>query len=173
MSEAYLGEIRLFAGNYAPPGWQLCNGSLLDISEYDALYALLGTTYGGDGVQKFALPDLRGRLPIGQGQAPGTSQHTLGTQIGTESVTLTSGQMPQHSHALSASGQATANTPAGMLPATVSGFNLYAPEPAATPVALAPASVTVVGDGQPHNNLMPSLVLSYIICLAGIFPSQG
>ncbi|WFF80432.1 phage tail protein [Delftia tsuruhatensis] len=170
MSEAYIGEIRLFAGNYAPQGWALCNGSPLSINGNEVLYTLLGTIYGGDGQNTFNLPDLRGRLPIGQGQGP-SSNRILGQILGTENVTLNVEQLPPHRHGFSAAGAASTDKPQGQVPAAVTGFNLYAPTPASTPSTLAPTTVTYVGDGLPHNNVMPSLVLTYIICLSGSYPS--
>ncbi|WP_202760110.1 phage tail protein, partial [Delftia acidovorans] len=134
MSEAFIGEIRLFAGNYAPEGWAPCDGRLLSINDNSALFTLLGTTYGGNGVTQFALPDLRGRLPIGQGQTLGGTNRILGQQIGTENVTLNVNQIPQHSHAFSAAAAASTGKPSGQVPAAVTGFNLYAPAPA-TPTA--------------------------------------
>lgn len=171
MSEAFIGEIRLFAGNYAPVNWALCDGSLVSISDNSTLFALLGTTYGGDGVTQFALPDLRGRLPIGQGQTTGGSNRVMGQPIGVENVTLTLGQIPEHTHPFSVAGAASTGKPQGQVPAAVTGFNLYAPAPATSAANLAPSTVQVVGGGQSHNNVMPSLVLTYIICLFGIFPS--
>ncbi|MDR3019113.1 MAG: tail fiber protein [Delftia acidovorans] len=171
MSEAYIGEIRLFAGNYAPENWALCNGRLLNIAEYSALFVVLGTTYGGDGVVQFALPDLQGRLAVGQGQAPGGTNRVMGQQIGAEDVTLNISQLPGHTHQFSVAGAASTGKPQQQVPAAVTGFNLYAPSSAATAATLGPSSVQIVGGGQPHNNVMPSLVLSHIICLIGNFPS--
>ncbi|CAB5690435.1 Phage Tail Collar Domain [Delftia tsuruhatensis] len=173
MSEAYMGEIRLFAGNYAPQNWALCDGRLIAISENDALFVLLGTTYGGDGVTTFALPDLRGRLPIGQGQGTGRTNRILGQKMGSESVTLTVGQLPQHTHPFAVAGAASTGKPQGQVPAALTGFNLYAPAPPSQATTMAGTTVESVGSGQAHNNVMPSLVLSYIICLYGTFPSMS
>ncbi|MCE1191425.1 MAG: tail fiber protein [Acidovorax sp.] len=172
MSEAFIGEIRLFAGNFAPQHWSFCDGSLLPIAEYDAAYALLGTTYGGDGVTTFAVPDLRGRLPIGVGQGPGLSLRVLGEQVGVEQVTLLANNAPAHTHALAAGAAASNVNPAGLAPAAVTGFNLYAASTTA-PQALAGSTVDVAGGGMPHNNVMPSMPLSFIVCLNGIFPSRN
>nr|WP_216295682.1 tail fiber protein [Delftia acidovorans]MCA1071695.1 hypothetical protein [Delftia acidovorans] len=173
MSEAFIGEIRLFAGNYAPQGWELCNGSSLPISGNEALYTLLGTTYGGDGQTHFNLPDLRGRLPIGQGQGTDTTSRILGQRMGAENVTLQASQIPMHTHAFAVAGAASTSKPQGQVPAAVTGFNLYAPAPASQATTMAATTVQSVGGGQPHNNVMPSMVLSHIICLYGIFPSMS
>lgn len=170
MSEAFIGEIRLFAGNYAPQNWSLCDGSPMQISEYSALFALLGTTYGGNGVTTFALPDLRGRLAMGVGQGTGLSQRVLGQAVGSENVTLVPNNAPAHTHVFAAGGAASSANPQGLVPAAVTGYALYAPS-ATVPQTLSSATVEVAGGGQPHNNVMPSLPLSYIICLNGIFPS--
>lgn len=182
MSEPYLGEIRVVGFNFPPEGWATCNGQLLAISENDALFYLLGTTYGGDGVTTFALPSLNSRVAVGaQGGAtgPGLSNYPLGQQGGVESVTLLSAQIPPHTHAYTAAlGGSTAGTlnddPAGRRPGTPatatyagaaeSGKNLAAN---ALTIAVAPA-----GGNQPHTNLQPVLALNYIIATAGIFPSQ-
>src|SRR3954453_6845221 len=125
MAQPYIGEIRLFGGNFAPAGWAFCDGSTLPISEYDTLFNLIGTTYGGDGQETFALPDLRGRVPVHQGTASGPT-FQLGESGGTESVTLTAQQIPAHSHSLLASGsQGTDNSPAGRLPAVTQNVRLY------------------------------------------------
>ena len=173
MSEAYLGEIRMFGGSYAPQNWAPCDGRLLSIADYDALYYLLGTAYGGDGVSTFGLPDLRGRLPIGMGQGPGLTRRVLGQSLGEESVTLTLAQAPAHTHAFAAGGAPSSASPQNLVPATSTGLNLYAS--AAAPSAwLAPGTVeTVGGAAQPHDNVMPSLAVGFIIALAGIYPSQS
>lgn len=172
MSDAYLGEIRMFAGDYAPQGWHLCDGSLLPINdEYESLYHLIGVAYGGDGVNTFALPDLRGRLPIGMGRGAGLSNYPRGQQTGTETVTLTVAQTPAHTHKLAAGGPASAGSPLGLVPGTVSGFNLYASTPS-TSAALALGSVTPSSGGAlAHNNVMPSLGISFIICTSGAYPA--
>ena len=169
MSDPYLGEIRLFAGNFAPVNWALCQGQLLSIAENDALYNLIGTTYGGDGQSIFALPDLRGRVPVHQGQGPGLSQRTMGALVGTESVTLTTGQLPAHTHPLHATtAAATITTPAGALLATTTADS-YGPGPATTPMAA--GAVGPAGGAQPHDNMAPTLTVNYIISLVGIYPS--
>ena len=171
MSQPYVGEIRMFGGNFAPQGWMFCDGSMLAISQNDVLFALIGTTYGGDGQQTFALPDLRGRAPLHQGTGPGTSTRFIGELGGTETVTLTTTQMPQHTHALKASsglstGAAGAN---GVLAAT--SVNMYGSGPPTTPMAA--QAISAQGGAQPHENMAPYLAVSYIISLFGIFPSQN
>jgi microcystin-dependent protein len=172
MSEAFVGEIRMFAGNFAPQNWAPCDGRLLPIAENEVLYTLLGTTYGGDGQTTFGLPDLRGRLPIGMGQGPGLSPRVQGQQMGVESVTLNVAQTPAHTHAFAAGGASSSASPQGLVPAAATGFSFYAAAPTAS-TWLAPGTVQTVGGGQPHDNVMPSLAVSFIIALAGIFPSQS
>ena len=167
MSEPFIGEIILFAGNFAPRGWALCNGQILAISQNTALFSILGTTYGGNGQTTFALPDLRGRVPVHPGQGPGLSPYDLGQAGGTETVTLNVAEMPQHTHPQPATnGEQTTNRPNGALPArggvyaqTSDGSTLTPPSP--------------VGGSQPHNNIQPYLGLNYIIALEGIFPSRN
>lgn len=174
--DAYIGDIRLFAGSYAPVGWILCNGTLLSISEYDAVFAVIGTTYGGDGVTTFAVPDLRGRLPVGQGNGPGLTPRVLGQAFGSESVTLLSSQIPSHSHALMASSAtATASSPAANVFAQNGTDNIYTPLPATgpQPQTFNAASVQNSGGTQAHDNIMPTTAINYIMCLAGIFPSRN
>lgn len=173
MSNPFLGEIRMFAGNFAPRSFSFCNGQLLAISQNDALYALLGTTYGGDGQVTFGLPDLRSRIPIGLGQGPGLSNRTIGQQIGTETVTLIPSNMPAHSHQVAcASGSGTSTSPQSTFWAanTNAGLPQYS---ASSSAVMNPASVTIAGGNQPHDNLMPILALNYIIALEGVFPSRN
>lgn len=176
MSECYIGEIRMFGFGRTPEGWQACDGSLLPISQYEALYTLVGTTYGGDGQTTFGVPDLRGRLPVHQGTGPGLSNYVIGQQGGAENATLQVLQMPAHTHTLSVtSGAATAVTPANtLLPGAVSGDTFYASEvPGATELPMSPQSTTNAGGGQPHDNCMPTLTVQYCIAWTGIFPQQG
>lgn len=170
--DPYIGEIRMFAGNFAPTAWAFCDGSILQISQYDTLFALIGTTYGGDGVNTFALPDLRGRLPIHQGTGPGLSFRSLAEAGGVETVTLLPGEMPAHTHALVAStSTATQTTPAGNVLAQPASGQLYLAD---TPtVSLNPASVGSAGGNQPHDNLGPFLCINFIIALYGIFPPRN
>ena len=166
----------MFGFNFAPQNWQACDGSLLSISEYDALFALIGTTYGGDGQVTFAVPDLRGRLPIHQGTGPGLSNYVIGQVSGTETVTLNTQQMPAHTHGMIATTAAsTALTPGtNLLPGTVSGDVFYATDlTGATPAPMATQSTTVSGGSQPHDNTMPTLTVQYCIAWAGIYPSQS
>jgi microcystin-dependent protein len=174
MSDPFIGEIRLFGFPRVPDGWLGCNGQSLPISQYDVLYAVIGTTYGGDGVSSFNLPDLQGRTPIGQGQGPSLPFYALGEIGGEEAHALIDGEMPSHSHALTSStvtGTVAAPGTAVHL-ATASGGNLYAP-PANTPSydLMAPC-VTTAGNGVPHDNMMPTLVCNYCIAFQGVFPSS-
>jgi microcystin-dependent protein len=168
MSQPYVGEIRMFAGNFAPAGWMFCEGQLLPISEYETLFNLIGTTYGGDGQSTFALPDLRGRLPIHQGNG-----FTLAETGGVETVTLTVSQIPVHSHPYLATVNAGgANVgPAGNVLAAISvaGSELYAPAPGTIPMAA--NAIGSTGGSQPHDNFQPYLCIDFIISLFGVFPS--
>jgi len=171
MSNPYIGEIRLFAGTFAPNGWALCQGQLLSIAQNDALFNLIGTTYGGDGQSTFALPDLRGRVPTHQGTGPGLSPRVIGGLGGSESVTLTPAQLPSHNHTLTATTAAASSAagPSGSVLAT-SSVALYG---SGAQVPMANAAITASGGGQPHENMAPYLGLNYIISLFGIFPSQA
>lgn len=175
MSEPYVGEIRLLPYlRGAPIDWQLCDGSLLQISQFDLLYALIGTTYGGDGVQTFAVPDLRGRVPIHQGQGTALSPYQLGQTGGTEQVTLTIQTMASHFHVLVAgTGPGSQASPANAITATVAGEPLYADVTAgATPYALPASTCGFAGGNQGHENCAPTLALNYCIALNGIYPQQ-
>jgi microcystin-dependent protein len=168
MAQPYVGEIRMFAGNFAPAGWMFCEGQLLPISEYETVFNLIGTMYGGDGESTFALPDLRGRLPLHQGN--GHSQSETG---GVENVTLTISQIPSHSHPLLSS--QTAATTADPTSALLAIAPLVTTFPYGTDgplTTLSPTSVSSVGGNQPHNNFQPYLCIDFIISLFGIFPSQ-
>ena len=170
MAQPYVGEIRMFGGNFAPAGWELCNGQLLPISENETLFQLIGTTYGGDGESVFAVPDLQGRIPIHQGQGPGLSNRTVGEMAGVESVTLTTQQMPVHNHALIASlNLGVEKNPGNQMLAAgtnVQFFRAIAPSANMAPTVIGPA-----GGSQPHENVMPYLCINFIISLFGIFPS--
>ena len=169
MAQPYVGEIRMFAGNFAPAGWQLCNGQLLPISENETLFQLIGTTYGGDGQNTFALPDLRSRVPLHMGTSLGTT-FVLGEEAGVESVTLTQQQIPSHSHGFMASADpANSPNPAQHVLAEPASTTPYYAGPPAVP--LAPQSILNTGGSQPHDNLQPFLCINYIISLFGIFPS--
>ena len=166
MSQPYYGEIRMFAGNFAPAGWMFCEGQLLPISEFDTLFNLIGTTYGGDGENTFALPDLRGRVPIHQGNA-----FVIGEQGGVEEVTLTTNQIPVHSHALLASGDlGNQLTTTGNLLSNSQGAIPYIED--VTTLNMSSSAITPVGGSQPHTNFQPYLCVNFIISLFGIFPSQ-
>ncbi len=169
MSNQYVGEIRLFGGSYAPMSWHLCDGSLLPIAQYDSLFALIGTTYGGDGVSTFALPDLRGRAPLHQGNGPGLTSRRIGESFGTETVTLSATQMPQHNHIWSAS----MNTPNQAVPSGGLFANTTLNYTTATPDTTAAAAMLgSVGGSQSHSNMMPTGCANYIIALEGIYPTR-
>lgn len=176
MSTPYIGEVRLFPYNFAPVGWLECDGRLLSIAEYEVLYNLLGTTYGGNGQDTFGLPNLCGRVPVHQGQGTGLSNYALGQSGGSETVTLTNAQLPAHTHSFNAVTSAAGSpTPASNLQlGSVSGETLYTSS--ITGIAggnLAPAAVGPSGGSQPHDNTMPSLVARYCIAWAGVYPSQS
>ena len=173
MSTPFLGEIRMFGGTFAPRSWAFCNGQLLAIAQNDALWSLLGTTYGGDGQETFALPDLQGRVPVHRGQGPGLSSYDLGQMGGTESVTLVTQQLPAHTHAFSASTAAGSPTsePGGSVTAS-SSAPLYA-EPVGALTSMSAQAITPSGGTQPHDNVAPFLCVTFIICLEGIFPSRN
>jgi microcystin-dependent protein len=165
MAQPYVGEIRMFGGNFAPAGWMFCEGQLLPISENETLFQLIGTTYGGDGQSTFALPDLRGRIPIHQGNG-----FILAETGGTEEVTLTTQQMPIHNHAFLASkGPGNVNGPAGNVTAESAAVKIYFAD--VPSVAMNAAAVGPVGGSQPHTNFQPYLCVDFIISLFGIFPS--
>lgn len=179
--EPFIGEIRAVGFNFAPRGWSFCQGQLMSISQNSALFAILGTTYGGDGRTTFALPDLRGRIVVDAGQGPGLSRYTLGQASGTENVTLLTTQMPAHIHNLNSDIAVGANStsgsttsPAGNVPAANTNVQRYS---TSTDTLMAAGSVsgtaTAVGGSAPHSNLMPYLSLNYIIAITGIFPPRS
>jgi microcystin-dependent protein len=183
VSTPYLGQIMMCGFAFAPKGFALCNGQLLSIQQNTALFSLLGTFYGGNGVQTFALPDLRSRLPVHQGQGNGLSPYSIGQTAGTETVTINQSTMPQHTHTLNAT-QTTATTSVistGVLPGvpTVAkppaSPEFYANQgtPPLIPVLLAGGVCSTAGGNQPHSNLMPSLTINFVIALQGIFPSRN
>jgi microcystin-dependent protein len=172
MSQPYVGEIRLFAGNFAPLGWMFCEGQTLAIADNDVLFNLIGTTYGGDGQNTFNLPDLRGRIPIHQGVNNFGTNYVIGQLSGTESVTLSTQQMPIHSHVLAAS--SSPGLVADPSNAYVAADRDFAAFDGTLPsVPMASGAVTTAGTGLPHNNMPPYLCVSFIISLFGIFPSQA
>ncbi|MGN6817500.1 MAG: phage tail protein [Sphingomonas sp.] len=185
MATPYLGEVKMFGGNFNPRGWAFCNGQLLPISQNDALFALVGTTYGGDGVTTFALPDLQGRIPLHQGTGAGLSTRVLGEKSGSETVTLIVTQLPSHSHQpvannVDPTNDAPASNTMPCRPKQAVGGNsaqLYT-DPTKTPVAgdLKPMLAGIIGSAggnQPHDNMMPFLCVSFVIALEGVFPSQN
>jgi microcystin-dependent protein len=168
MSQAYIGQLKMFAGNFAPQGWLFCEGQTLPVADYYPLFQLIGTKYGGDGMMTFALPDLRGRLPVHQGNG-----HTLGESGGTAGVILTSAQMPSHTHAAQAySGQANQRSPAGHVWAhdAMNADAVYSDH--APDVTMRAGILSSAGGGQPHSNMQPYLPIRFIIAISGIYPSQ-
>ncbi|GAB2866378.1 phage tail protein [Hymenobacter ruber] len=184
MSTPYLGEIRAVGFNFPPQGWATCNGQLLDINEYNALFALLGTTYGGDGQNTFAVPDLRSRVVVGAqagAAGPGLSSYPLGTMGGAENVTLNANQLPVHGHpyALPLAGSTAGNlsdNPVGHLPGTTGTNNTYTTAAASgknlANNAVANSTISAAGGSQPHSNIQPVLALNFIIATEGIYPPQ-
>lgn len=177
MADPFVGEIRLFAGSYAPQGWLVCDGSQVLISENEILFTLFGTTYGGDGVRTFALPDLRNRLPVGQGSGLGLTPRVMGQTFGAASVALTQAQLPAHNHTVLGSADiATIGIPgAGTVLATLATGTLYdsGVQNPALERKLSPQSIPVVGGSVAHSNLMPTTALNYIIATVGIYPQQA
>ena len=172
MSNPFVAEIRIFAGNFAPTGWALCNGQLMPISQNTALFSLLGTFYGGDGKSTFALPNLADSAPMGQGQGAGLSDRFLGESGGTPNITLLNSEMAQHSHFVTASNQiGTDRTPGGEDLARSKGMTLYGPSGTVVPMAI--EATTPTGSSLPHNNLQPYLTLTFIIALQGVFPPRS
>ena len=172
MSEPFLGEIRMVGFNFTPRGWAMCNGQLLSIAQNSALFALVGTIYGGDGQSTFALPDLRGRLPLHQGQGPGLSSYVIGESIGVESVTLISTQLPMHQHGVVvARDGGRTSSPSGNLLASGEA-DVYTHDTGSA-VQMSPQEVALAGGSQPHPNLQPYLCINFVIALEGIFPSRS
>jgi microcystin-dependent protein len=170
MANPYVGEIRLFAGNFAPLGWAFCDGSIVPISEFETLFNLIGTTYGGDGQETFALPDLRGRVPVHQGNGPGLPSVQIGETQGREEVTLSTAQIPAHRHPVTATSSA-ANPSAGPRGVLASASAAMYGSTVAPATLMAAGAVSSTGGSQPHDNMAPSLGLNFIISLFGIFPS--
>jgi len=166
VGQPFIGEIRMFGGNFAPQGWAFCDGSVLPISEYEALFALIGTTYGGNGTSTFALPDLRGRIPVHQG---GT--FVIGQIGGEENHTLLASEMPVHTHTVAGSTTATSSSPTGTLYANAPALPMYS---TSAPTAnMNAAMIGTGGNSLPHSNMMPYLAVGFIIALVGIFPSRN
>jgi microcystin-dependent protein len=179
MAQPFVGQVIRVGFNFAPAGWMRCEGQLLPIAQYETLFTLIGTTYGGDGQTTFALPDLRGRVPISMGQAPNTSNYAIGQNGGVESVTLTNAQMPQHSHFANATGTGSNNVPGTQAllsdegPQGITQVYTYAPYDAANQTALKGSSIGNSGGSQPHENRQPFLVIRYCISLFGVFPARN
>lgn len=173
MDNPFIGTVMLFGGNFPPRGFLFCNGQTMSIAQNTALFALLGTTYGGNGQTTFALPDLRGRVPIHFGQGPGLSNFNLGEVGGAETVTLLSTEMPQHTHTVNVNtGNGTTNNPTGNFFAATPAFLQYT-NGAANNTSFIPNSIGNAGGSQPHNNLQPYLAINYCIAIEGIFPSRN
>lgn len=174
MADPFVAEIRIFAGNFAPTGWALCNGQLLPISQNTALFSLLGTYYGGDGKSTFALPDLQGRAPMFWGDGPGLSIRDLGEMSGSTAVTLLDNEMPVHAHSLmGALGLAAGRDPTNNPLARSRNGMAYQDNTNTSVVNMAPAAVGVTGSSQPHNNMQPYLCLTFIIALQGVYPPRS
>ncbi len=184
MSNPFLAEIRIFAGNFAPTGWAQCNGQLLPISQNTALFSLLGTTYGGDGKSNFALPNLQGSAPMQQGQGPGLSLRDLGETGGEQTVTLLQTELPSHGHTLSATtttGTTAISSNNQLALATAGGgkqgganvVNFYSSNVNQAATNLSPNALSTTGGGLPHNNMMPFLGLTFIIAMQGVFPPRS
>jgi microcystin-dependent protein len=172
LSSPFVAEIRMFCGNFAPIGWALCNGQLLPISQNTALFSILGTTYGGDGKTTFALPNLQGMSPMGQGDGSGLTPAVLGQVGGTATVALTTSEIPAHTHrALGVAHAGSSPSPSGSTWAK-EGHELYTSSASAR-TSMNPAALASQGDGQPHNNLPPYLVVNFIIALQGVFPPRS
>jgi microcystin-dependent protein len=174
MADPFTGEIRMFGGNFAPVNWEFCDGRLLPISENDALFTLIGTTYGGDGQETFALPDLRGRAPMHQGTGSFGTTYIIGESAGVETTTLTTQQIPLHSHqAMGSTDPAGSSTPQNNVLASLPAAgtrSAYGADPPRETIDA--SSIDPIGGSQPHDNLQPYLVVSFIICLFGIYPTQ-
>ena len=176
MSEPFIAEIRIFAGNFAPRGWAFCDGQLLPIAENTALFSLIGTIYGGDGRTTMALPNLQGRAPMHPGRGPGLTARRLGEKVGVETVTLTEAQIPSHNHtarAASTTGNAGLGPGTSNCLARAGGGNTYQTNSSANLVDMASQTLSTTGGGQAHDNLQPYLTLNFIIALVGLYPSRS
>ncbi len=176
--DEFIAIVKIFAGNFAPRGWMLCQGQILSIAQNTALFSLLGTTYGGNGQTTFALPDLRGRFPIGAGQGPGLSNYSLGQMAGTENTTLTTNNMPVHAHPVApaaAGDDAVSNAPAGRVPGALTGNikAFLAPSQVTDPKTMAPYNTGPAGGSSPFSIVSPYTCVNYIICVEGIYPSRN
>ncbi|HXG59605.1 MAG TPA: tail fiber protein [Thermoanaerobaculia bacterium] len=173
MAQPYIGEIRIFAGNFAPAGWMFCDGQSLSISQNDALFTLIGTTYGGDGINTFNLPNLQSRIPLHMGTGPDGANYVIGAMGGVEYVTLTTQQIPPHTHPLLGTTNAAIQTGPGGNLFGVSAQVEYATAGVNADTAMNPNAITAAGGSQPHENLMPYICINYIISLFGIFPQPN
>lgn len=175
MSEPFIAEIRIFAGNFAPRSWAFCDGQVLPIANNTALFSLIGTTYGGDGISTTALPDLQGRVPMHPGRGPGLTARRLGQRFGVDRITLNETQIPSHTHIAGAnSSGGTSGTPGNTTAIAASGFDsLYQTDTTGGLVDLADEALSVTGGSQSHQNMQPYLVLNFIIALLGLYPSRG
>jgi microcystin-dependent protein len=170
MGQPFVGEIRMFAGNFPPAGWSFCQGQTIPISENDVLFTLIGTTYGGDGQETFNLPDLRGRAPMHMGTAPSGTTYQQGETAGVETATLTTQQIPSHTHPVPVSSKAaTSGSPVGTVPAASAADTLWGHGSSTETMT----ATSVTGGSQPHENMQPFLVVNYIISMFGVFPYQG
>ena len=170
-TEPYIGQISMAGFNFPPRGWALCNGQLLSIAQNTALYSLLGTAFGGNGQTTFGLPDLRGRVPVHQGQGPGLSPRSMGEIAGEQSHTLITSEMPMHNHLVNVtSGDSTAKTPSGNVPGGTAS-PIYAAAPNGN--TMNPQTLSIAGGSQPHNNMQPYTCINFIIAMEGIFPSRN
>ena len=167
MSEPFMGQIHAFSFDFPPRGWALCNGQLLPINQNQALFALLGTTYGGNGQTTFALPDLRGRMPIHQGQGSGLSSRVMGERSGSETVTLGGASIPTHTHGAQGATSSSSTSPSGTVPATGGAYG------APTGTQMHASTIQPAGGGQAHQNMPPFLTISWCVALQGIFPSRS
>lgn len=174
MSEPFIAEIRIFAGNFAPRGWAFCDGQLLPISQNTALFSLIGTTYGGDGRTTTALPNLQGRAPMHPGRGPGLTERRLGQKGGVETVTLSEAQMPNHTHSMNAANRNGEDRPAvGNALARSTGGAMYQTNTTANLVDMANQALPATGGSQSHNNMQPFLTMNFIIALVGLYPSRS
>lgn len=174
MGTPFLGEIRIFAGNFAPRGWAFCNGQTLAINQNQAIFALIGTTYGGNGVQTFALPNLQSCVPMSQGNGPGLNNYVMGQTLGAASTTLIQANLPAHTHQLKGSSSpGTERVPGPTASLANVGRNHTVYDAGGNAVAMNPSAIGITGNNQPFSNLQPYLTLSFIIALQGIFPSRN
>lgn len=174
MSEPFVGEIRMFAGTFAPQGWAICDGQLLAVAQNDALFSLITTTYGGDGRVTFGLPDMRGRVPIKAGSGPGLSPRNQGAAGGAENVTIVENELPSHNHNLGGN-NATGDSamPAGYFARDAATSNIYSTQLTGTTADLSPAMITPAGGSRAHTNMMPFICINFIIALFGVYPSRN